>query len=72
MIATCRWRWHPVFAVLIGLWIVGVGAGFLLPNLVSPVIGTVVGNIVMAVGLLGAVVAGIAAIVATRRPRLPS
>jgi hypothetical protein len=66
-VATCRWRWHPVFAVLIGLWIVGAGAGFLVRNLASPVAGTVAGNAVMAVGLIGAVVAGIVALAAPRR-----
>lgn len=69
MLATCRWRWHPVFAVLIGLQIVvgGVLAGVLLPNLVSPVIGTVVGNAVMTVGLVAAIVAGVVAIAAPHR-----
>lgn len=68
MIATCRWRWHPVFAILIGLWIVGAGAAFLLRNLASPVAGTVAGNVVMAVGLIGAVIAGAVAVAAPRRP----
>lgn len=69
MIVTCRWRWHPLFAILIGVWIVGVGAKFLLPNLTSPVAGTVAGNIVMAAGLIASVIAGVLAIAAPRRPQ---
>src|SRR5579884_3264745 len=43
MLVTRRWWWHPLFAVLIAVWIVGAGtlAGKLLPNLVSPNPGTV-------------------------------
>jgi hypothetical protein len=68
-VATSRWRWHPVFAVLTGVWIVGVGAlaGFLLPNLTSANPGTVVGNVVMSVGLTGAAVLGVIAMVTPGR-----
>lgn len=71
VVLTGRWWWHPVFAVLISFWIVGVGslAGKMGPNLVSSNLGTVLGNVVMAAGLIGSFVAGIYAMVATRRSR---
>ncbi|EWM18537.1 hypothetical protein [Kutzneria sp. 744] len=66
---TARWRWHPVFAVLIAFWIVGVGglANQLTPNLFSPNPGTVAGNATMAAGLVLAAVAGVAGMVRGRR-----
>lgn len=68
MLVTARWRWHPVFGVLIAFWIVVVGtiANQLPPNLVSPNPGTVAGNVVMALGLLGAGVAGVASMITSR------
>lgn len=70
MLATCRWRWYPVFGVLVGVWIVGVGGRFLVANLASPVVGTVAGNVVMAAGLVAAVIGGIVAIAAPGRRRV--
>jgi uncharacterized membrane protein YeaQ/YmgE (transglycosylase-associated protein family) len=70
-VLTSRWRWHPIFAVLISFWIVAVGglAGKLMPNLTSSNLGTVLGNVVMCLGLIGAFVAGTWAMVQTgRRP----
>ena len=50
---TRRWRWHPIFAVLIAFWIVvgGALADKLQPNLTSSNVGTVLGNVVMVIGL---------------------
>jgi hypothetical protein len=55
-----RWRWSPLAAVLMGLWILVGGslAGKLQENLASGDGLTVTGNLVMAAGLLVAVVAG--------------
>ena len=73
MLLTARWRWHPVFGVLISFWIVVGGglAGQLTPNLFSSNPGTVVGNVVMVGGLLTALVAGVVSMVMRRsvRPR---
>jgi hypothetical protein len=71
MLVTVRWWWHPVFAVLIAFWIVGMGsvADQLQPNLLSHNPGTVAGNVLMSVGLLFAAVTGVAAMVAARRAR---
>jgi len=68
-LVTARWWWHAVFAVLIGVWIVGVGslANQLQPNLFSTNPGTVAGNVVMALGLTLGVVAGVTSMVSTRR-----
>lgn len=69
VLLTLRWRWHTMFAVLIGFWIVIVGgilAGQLRPNLTSSNLGTVLGNVVMCVGLVAAMVAGVWAIVRGR------
>jgi hypothetical protein len=62
---TRRWRWHPVFAMLIAVQIVvgGTLADKLQPNLASGDAGTVIGNVVMVVGLVGSFVAGLVAIV---------
>ncbi|MDX6262568.1 MAG: hypothetical protein QOH84_4256 [Kribbellaceae bacterium] len=51
-------------------WIVGVGtlAGQLTPNLTSGDLGTVTGNVVMAIGLAVTFVAGIRSMLTTRRP----
>jgi hypothetical protein len=64
-----RWRWSPLAAVLMGLWIVvgGTLAGKLQENLTSGDTLTVAGNLVMAAGLLLAVVAGGTAIAGARR-----
>lgn len=64
-----RWRVAPLAGVLIGAWITfgGVVRGELFSNLVSGGVLTVLGNVVMEAGLLGAVVIGIAAIVAPDR-----
>lgn len=71
MLATSRWWWHPVFAVLIAFWIVVMGtvADQLPPNLVSHNPGTVAGNVVMALGLIFAAVTGVSAMVSGRRAR---
>ncbi|WP_082771875.1 hypothetical protein [Actinoplanes sp. TFC3] len=63
VVATARFWWAPVFAVLISLWIVfgGLASGQLTPNLVSSNAGTVVGNVVMSIGLLFAAVTGVVA-----------
>lgn len=65
-LVTARWWWHPIFAVLIAFWIVGVGgiAGELTPNLLSHNVGTVIGNVVMSLGLIATVVAGVFGMVA--------
>ena len=70
-LATARWWWHPVFAVLIAFWIVVVGglANQLMPNLLSHNPGTVAGNVVMSLGLIVAGVAGVASMVTTLRGR---
>jgi hypothetical protein len=72
MLATSRWWWHPVFAVLIAFWIVVMGtvAGQLQPNLVSHNPGTVGGNVVMVLGLIFAAVTGVSAMVTSRRASL--
>ena len=64
-LVTARWWWHPVFAVLISFWIVvgGALAGQLTPNLVSHNIGTVTGNVVMTLGLIAAMIAGVVSMV---------
>jgi hypothetical protein len=71
MIATNRWWWHPIFGVLIAVWIVGLGtlAGKLTPNLVSPNLGTVIGTIVMAAGLVLTALAGLYSMIAALRTR---
>lgn len=56
---TNRWWWSPLLATAISLWIVGVGVAFLIDNLRSDNSGLVLGNIVMAIGLYGAAIAGI-------------
>jgi hypothetical protein len=68
---TARWWWHPFFAAFIGFWIVGVGsiADKLQPNLTSHNTGTVAGNVVMAVGLTLAFLAGLISAAAGRRAR---
>lgn len=62
---TARWWWHAVFSALIGVWIVGAGslANQLQPNLVSANPSTVV----MALGLVLGVVAGVASMISARR-----
>lgn len=69
MLVTARWWWHPVFAVLAALWIVGAGtlAGQLQPNLTSDNPGTVIGNVVMAASLVAAAVAGVVSMITTLR-----
>jgi hypothetical protein len=64
-----RWRIAPLAGILIGLWINfgGIVRGELFANLASGDVLTIVGNVVMEVGLLGAVVIGIVAIVAPDR-----
>lgn len=72
MVLTARWWWHPIFAVLISLWIVVVGgimADQLLPNLLSDNLGTVAENAVMAVGLVLAAAVGSFAVVENFRAR---
>jgi hypothetical protein len=70
-VLTARWWWHPVFSALISFWIVGVGglAGQVTPNLTSSNLGTVTGNVVMCLGLIGAFVTGIWAMVQARGRR---
>ncbi|MFI5912466.1 hypothetical protein [Dactylosporangium sp. NPDC051541] len=64
-----HWRWAPIFAVLISLWIVvgGTAAGQMLPNFTSDNPGTVIGTAVMTIGLLFAAGTGVAAMAARRR-----
>ncbi|GAA1671863.1 hypothetical protein GCM10009765_21580 [Fodinicola feengrottensis] len=71
VVLTARWWWHAVFGVLIAFWIVGVGslADQLQPNLVSSNIGTVAGNVIMAAGLILAVVAGVLSMITGFRTR---
>ncbi|MFC0541486.1 hypothetical protein [Kutzneria chonburiensis] len=73
-LGTARWWWHPVFAVLISFWIVVVGglAGQLTPNLFSPNLGTVAGNVIMTVGLALAGIAGVVGMIRARRSGTPS
>ncbi|MBY8883762.1 hypothetical protein K7472_02750 [Streptomyces sp. PTM05] len=68
---TAKWWWHPVFAVFIAFWIVGVGglAGQLTPNLTSHNPGTVTGNVIMTLGLAVTFVAGILSMITARRTR---
>ncbi|PWI43641.1 hypothetical protein [Streptomyces sp. ICBB 8177] len=68
---TVRWWWHPVFAVFIAFWIVGVGglAGQLTPNLTSHNLGTVTGNVIMTTGLAVTFVVGILSMITARRTR---
>lgn len=63
-----RWRWSPLAAVALSLWITvgGSMAGELPANLASHDVLTVSGNAVMVVGLVGAAVAGLLA--TFRRP----
>jgi hypothetical protein len=63
VVFTVRHWWAPGFSVLISLWIVlgGWAAGQLTPNLRSGDVGTVAGNVVMALGLAFAAVTGIVA-----------
>ena len=58
-----------MFAVLIAFWIVVMGsvADKLQPNLTSHNAGTVIGNVVTALGLVFAGVAGVSAMVSGRR-----
>jgi hypothetical protein len=71
MLATGRWWWHPVFAVLIAFWIVVMGtvANQLPPNLVSHNAGTVAGTVVMSLGLTFAGATGGYAMLTGRRSR---
>ena len=71
MLLTARWWWHAVFGVFIGFWIVGVGtlADQLTPNLTSHNPGTVAGNVIMAAGLILAVIAGVLSMITARRTR---
>jgi hypothetical protein len=71
MVVTARWWWHPVFGVLIAVWIVGVGtlAGQMQPQLVSDNPGTVAGASVMAGGLILTAVAGVRGMITARRPK---
>lgn len=70
VVASGRW-WAPVFSVLISLWIVfgGWAAGELTANLRSGDVGTVAGNVIMALGLALAAVTGVVAMVVGRRAR---
>jgi hypothetical protein len=65
-----RW-WAPVFAVFIGLWIDvgGWAAGQVTPNFRSGNTATIIGLVVMLLGLAAAAVTGIMAMVTTRRVR---
>lgn len=64
-----RWWWTPVFSVLVGLWIVGGGflSAQLTANLASGDPGTIVGNVVMSLGLIIAAVAGVFGMIEGRR-----
>lgn len=67
-----RWWWAPVFAVLVGLWIVvgGFLSAELTANLASGDAGTIAGNVVMCLGLIIAAVAGVFGMIEGHR-RLP-
>ncbi|WP_069167843.1 hypothetical protein [Nocardia altamirensis] len=64
-----RWWWTPIFATAIGIWIVigGFLSGQLTENLASGDLGTIIGNIVMCLGLLLAAVTGVLAMIEGRR-----
>lgn len=64
MVITSRWWWHPIFAVVAGVWIAGVGtlAGLTTPNLVSSNLGTVAGTAIMTAALAVATLAGLYAL----------
>lgn len=64
-----RWRIAPLAGILIGLWITfgGIVRGELFTNLASGDALTIIGNIVMEIGLLGAVIVGAVAIAAPDR-----
>ena len=66
-----RWRWSALIAVALVLWIVigGTLSGKLSANLASSDMLTVAGNVVMVLGLLGAAVFGILAVVRRGRHR---
>jgi hypothetical protein len=64
-----KWWWSPLLATLISLWIVGLGFGLLLDNFRAADSGLVFGSAVMAVGLYGAAIAGIAGAVRRYRHR---
>ena len=68
-LVTARWWWHPIFTALIAFWIVvgGALAGQLTPNLLSHNVGTVAGNVVMSLGLIVALVAGVVSMVGAFR-----
>ena len=70
-LATVRWWWHPVFAVLISFWIAGAGtmAGKTGPNLTSHDFGTVAGTAIMVAGLIASFVAGLVSMRTGRRVR---
>lgn len=59
-----RWSWAPVFGVLLAAWITfgGIRGGQLIKNLSSGNGLLVVGNVVLQLGLVLAVVAGVLAI----------
>jgi hypothetical protein len=71
VVLTVRRWWAPVFSVLISLWIVlgGWAAGKLTPNLSSGDVGTVVGTLVMSLGLAFAAVTGVMAMLGARQAR---
>lgn len=71
MLFTARWWWHAFFGVFTAFWIVGVGtlANKLTPNLTSHNTGTVVGNAIMAAGLILAFFAGVHSMITARRTR---
>jgi hypothetical protein len=66
-----RWWWSPIFAVLISVWIVigGFLGGELVDNLASGAWATIIGNVVMCIGLVIAAITGVLAMIDGRRRR---
>lgn len=71
VVLTARHWWSPIFAVLIGAWVSigGFFSGELTGNLDSENTGTVLGNVVMIIGLVIATIAGALAALHARRMR---
>lgn len=66
-----RWSWSPVFAIALCAWVTigGLAGAKLVRNIVAGNALLTTGSIVMQVGLLLGIVAGVVAIVTNRRQR---